>query len=117
MTIVRRFRKVIFYKDYFEIFFNTQNSKVKARIIWTLSLIEEIERVPVRYLKHIESTRGLYELRVKHGRSNYRIFCFFDRDQQVILANAFQKKTEKTPKEQIKLALRIKKEYEDERKA
>ena len=79
-------------------------------------MIEEIDRVPETYLKHIESTSGLYEIRVKFGRDIFRIFCFFDEDNLIILANGFQKKTKKTPKQEIKAAIKIKEEYENEKK-
>lgn len=116
MSSKKKFRTIIFYKDYFEKFFVKQPEKVKAKIIWTFELIEEIERVPENYLKHIESIQGLYEIRVKLGRDIYRIFCFFDKGKLVIAANGFQKKTRKTPKKEIELALRIKQEYTDEHK-
>jgi phage-related protein len=116
MASNRKFRKVIFYKDYFEKFFILQNVKVRAKIMWTLELIEDVDRIPDTYLKHIESSDGLYEIRVIHGGNIFRIFCFFDRDQMVILAIAFRKKTEKTPRKQIEQAKKIKREYEDERK-
>ena len=116
MSSNKNFRTVSFYKDYFEKFFVKQNQKVKDKIIWTLNLIEEIERVPETYLKHIESTDGLYEIRVKLGRDIYRIFCFFDKGKLIIAANGFQKKTQKTPKKEIEIALRIKQEYSDEEK-
>ncbi|MFW5850681.1 MAG: type II toxin-antitoxin system RelE/ParE family toxin [Bacteroidota bacterium] len=112
----QKFRTAIFYKDYFEKFFIKQNPKVKSKIIWTIELIEELERVPESYLKHIETTDGLYEIRVKLGRDIFRIFCFFDKGQLVIIANGFQKKTQKTPKNEIKSALKIKEEYENENK-
>lgn len=41
----------------------------------------------------------------------YRIFCCFDEGNLVILFNAFQKKSQKTPSSEIKRALRIKDEY------
>ena len=82
----------------------------------TIELIEEIDRVPETYLKHIESTSGLYEIRVKFGRDIFRIFCFFDKGKLIVLANGFQKKTKKTPKQEIETALRIKEEYEHESK-
>ena len=107
---------MIFYKDYFEKFFLKQSLKVKAKIIWTIELIEELERVPENYLKHIESTNGLYEIRVKFGRDIFRIFCFFDQGKLIILANGFQKKKQKTPKEEIKKALKIMEEYSNEKK-
>ena len=86
---------------------------MKDKIIWTFDLIEELPRVPETYLKHIENTDGLYEIRVQHGSDIFRIFCFFNRGQLVVLANGFQKKTQKTPKQEIEKALKIKEDYEN----
>jgi phage-related protein len=108
-----RHRTIIFYKDYFQDFFVKQQDKVKDKIIWTFDLIEELPRVPETYLKHIENTDGLYEIRVQQSSDIFRIFCFFDRGQLVVLANGFQKKTQKTPKQEIEKALKIKEDYEN----
>ncbi|WP_416864281.1 MAG: type II toxin-antitoxin system RelE/ParE family toxin [Imperialibacter sp.] len=108
-------RKVIFYKDYFESFFLKQSDKVQKKIIWTINLIEEIKGISETYLKHIKGTDGLYEVRVQTGSNIYRIFCFFDGGQLVVLMNGFQKKTQKTPRAEIEKALKIKQEYEQEK--
>ena len=105
------YRTVISYKTYFEDFLVIQNPKVKLKIAWTLKLIEEIQQVPETYLKHIEETDGLYEVRVQQGSDIFRIFSFFDEGKLIVLANGFQKKTQKTPKKEIIKALKIKKEY------
>jgi len=105
-------RNITIYKNYFQEFFDKQSKKVKAKIVWTFDLIEDLQQVPETYLKHIENTEGLYEIRVQFGGDIFRIFCFFDKGQLVILANGFQKKTQKTPKKEIELALKIKAEYE-----
>jgi len=110
-----RYRKITFYKNYFQDFFDTLPQKVKDKIIWTFDLIEELYRVPEMYLKHIENTHGLYEIRVQHGSDIFRIFCFFDQGNLVILANGFQKKSQKIPFREIQLALKIKREYENEK--
>lgn len=110
------FRQVVFYKNYFQDFFVRQRLKVKDKIIWTLELIQDISRVPETYLKHIEGTDGLYEIRVQSGNDIFRIFCFFDDGRLVVLANGFQKKSQKTPKQEIEMALKIKLEYENEKK-
>jgi len=89
--------------------------KVKNKIIWTFQLIEEVNRIPETYLKHIERTEGLFEIRVQQGSDIFRIFCFFDEGQLVIVTSGFQKKTQKTPKSEIEKALKIKKEYENEK--
>jgi phage-related protein len=112
----QKHRVIIFYKDYFQEFFEKQREKVKDKIIWTFELIEELQRVPETYLKHLENTEGLYEIRVQSGNDIFRIFCFFDKGQLVVLANGFQKKTQKTSKQEIIKALKIKHEYENEKK-
>lgn len=109
-------RTILFYKDYFEDFFVKQRDKVKAKIIWTLELIEDLERVPETYLKHFETTDGLYEIRAQQANDIFRIFCFFDEGKLVVLANGFQKKTQKTPKKEIEKALNIKQEYENDKR-
>lgn len=78
-------------------------------------MIENLQRVPENYLKHIENTNGLYEIRIQQGSDIFRIICFFDQGQLVVLANGFQKKTQKTPKNEIELALKIKSEYENKK--
>jgi phage-related protein len=104
-------RELYFFKDYFEDFYENQTDKVKKKIIWTLKVIEEIDRIPGIYLKHLKNTTGLYEIRVQVGNNIFRIFCFFDLDNLVVVGHGFQKKTQKTPKQQIERAEQIKKEY------
>jgi phage-related protein len=81
-----------------------------------LALIEELPRVPESYLKHLEGTNGLYEIRVQLSNNIFRIFCFFDDGQLVVTLNGFQKKTQKTPRNEINKALKIRQQYEDDKK-
>lgn len=110
-----KIRYVTLYKEYFSDFYEKQKQKVKDKILWTFRVIETIPQVPVECLKHLEGTDGLYEIRVQSGSDIFRIFCFFDEGRLVVLANGFQKKTQKTPKKEIEKALKIKEEYETER--
>ena len=112
----QKVRTVFIYKDYFTEFYDKQRLKVKDKILWTFRLIENIKQVPQDYLKHIEGTEGLYEIRVQTGSDIFRIFCFFDEGKLVVLANGFQKKTQKTPRQEIDKALKIKEQYETEKK-
>lgn len=109
-------RELYFFKDYFEKFFDHQTKKVQAKILWTLKIIEEIDRIPDSYLKHLINTSGLYEIRVQVGSNTFRIFCFFDMDNLVVIGHGFQKKSQKTPKQQIEKAEKIKKDYYDSKK-
>ncbi|MFN8155324.1 MAG: type II toxin-antitoxin system RelE/ParE family toxin [Bacteroidia bacterium] len=112
---MNKYRTIVFYKDHFQKFFNLQSNKVKDKIIWTFDLVEKLERVPETYLKHVEDTDGLYEIRVQFSSDIFRIFCFFDDGQLVVVANGFQKKSQKTLKKEIEKALTIKTAYENEK--
>lgn len=111
----KKIRHIHLFKDYFADFFAQQKQKVRDKILWTFKLIETIKRVPVDFLKHLEGTDGLYQIRVQTGNDIFRIFCFFDEGKLVVLANGFQKKSAKTPKSEIERALKIKAEYENEK--
>ena len=110
-----KIRTVFLYKNYFTDFYNKQRQKVKDKIICSFKLIETIQQVPEEYLKHLEGTDGLYEIRVKLGSEIFRIFWFFDEGKLVVFANGFQKKTQKPPKAEIDKELKSKKEYETEK--
>jgi len=108
-------RNIFYYKGYYLDFYNQLRPEVKKKVNWTLQLIATLERVPEKYLKHITGSTGLYEIRVEVGSDIFRVFCFFDKGQLVILVNGFQKKTQKTPKNELELAEKLKKEYFDEK--
>ncbi len=95
-------RSLKVYGDDFWEFYNKQTEKIRDRILWTIRIIKDISFVPEKYLKHISD--GIYEIRVSSGNNIFRIFCFFDEGQLVILLNGFQKKTQKTPVNEIKKA-------------
>lgn len=109
-------REIIFYKTYFEDFFETLSSKVKDKIDEVLFMITIIERIPTRFFKSIEGVKGLFEIRVEYESNIYRIFCCFDKGNLVVLFNGFQKKTQKTPTKELERAEKIMKAYFDEQK-
>ncbi len=108
-------RDIYYYKNYYLDFFATLKPDVKRKFNWTLKLIATIDRVPVKYFKHIEETTGLFEVRVEVGGNIFRVFSFFDEGHLIILLNGFQKKSQKTPKNEIELAEKLKKQYFDEK--
>lgn len=110
-----KIREVIAYKNYFEDFLLGQPKKVQDKIFKIIEAIEMLERVPSNYLKAMEGTNGLYEARIQLASNIWRVFCFFDNGKLVILLNGFQKKTQKTPKNELEKALRLMKEYYQEK--
>jgi phage-related protein len=113
--IEKNIRSIFYYKNYYLDFFKTLDFEVKKKFNWILKLISQVDRVPVKYFKHIEDSTGLFEIRVEFGSNIYRVFSFFDKGQLVILVNGFQKKSQKTPKKEIEKAERLKKQYFDEK--
>jgi phage-related protein len=104
-------RKIILYGNDIISFFSSLDTKTKEKITYVIDIIKSTVMVPEKFLKHIEGTDGLYEIRIKSGSNIYRIFCCFDRGNLVILFNGFQKKDQKTPKNEILLAEKLRKEY------
>ena len=107
-------RQIIAYKTYFLDFYEELPANVQAKIEWILQLIRVTRQIPEKYFKHIEGTKGLYEIRIEVGSNIYRIFSFFDKGNLIVLGNGFQKKSQKTPKQEIEKALKIMEEYQNE---
>ncbi len=104
-------RKVIAYKKYFIEFYKAQDDKVQEKIGYVLDLVRFERQVPKKFFKALENTDVIYEVRVITTFKSIRILCFFDDGNLIVLANCFVKKTQKTPKKEIKLAEKLKKEY------
>lgn len=109
-------RKIKVFKTYYKEFYLAQKPDVRTKIDYVIELIKQVERVPKTYLKQIEGEAGLFEIRVAYAGNIYRIFCCNDEGQLVILFNGFQKKSQKTPPEEIKRAKSIMKEYFETKK-
>jgi len=111
-----KIREIIAYKNYFEDFLTAQPIKVQDKIFKILEAIETLERIPTTYLKQIVASSGLYEARIQLGSDIWRVFCFFDSGRLIILLNGFQKKTQKTPRQEIAKAEKLMNEYYESKK-
>jgi len=108
-------RKIISYKNYFVDFYKSQEFKVQEKIEYVLDLVRFEKRVPRKFFKSLENTEGIHEIRVITTFKSIRILCFFDKGELVVLTNCFLKKSQKTPRKEIKMAERLKKEYMNEK--
>jgi len=108
-------RTTYVYGNEFWDFYYAQRSEVQDKIDWVIGLVRSLRMVPEKFFKHLEGTEGLFEIRIKVGSDIFRIFCFFDEGNLVILINGFQKKTEKTPKNEIEKAERLKQKYYEDK--
>jgi len=95
-----------------ENFLDTLTSKQAQKVTWVMQLIEELDkRVPKQYFKKLVNTDDIWEVRVQAGSNIFRILGFFEDKQCFIATNGFQKKTDKTPSNEIILAEKRKHEY------
>ena len=102
-------RKIIAYENYYEDFFNSLDTQTQDKILYGLMLLETQDRLPAKFVKHIQD--GIFELRIEFNGNIYRLFFCFDGGYIVILFNGFQKKTQKTPANEIERARKLKDEY------
>jgi phage-related protein len=108
-------RKIITYGDNFMNFYKSQDSKIQEKIEYVLDLVRFEKQVPIKFFKYLDDTDGIYEIRIMTTFKNIRILCFFDKGELVVLTNCFLKKTQKTPRKEIKTAEKLKKEYMTEK--
>jgi phage-related protein len=105
----------ILLQNYYLDFFKTLNPEVRKKFNWTLQLISEFDRVPKKYFSHITESLDYLKSELKLDPIFIGYFSFFDEGNLIILVNGFQKKTQKTPKNEIQLAEELKKQYFDEK--
>jgi len=109
-------REVVFYKtssgqNPINDFLDTLSPKQAQKVAWVLKLVEDLAFVPAQYFKKIVDTDDLWEIRVTAGSSIFRFLGFFDGSNLIVLTHGFQKKTQKIPKHDIKIAQERKHHY------
>ena len=102
-------RQILYYKNYFIEFFLSLEDGAKKKVAYVLDMIKTQERLNSNFVKSIRDR--IYELRASHNGNIYRAFFIFDEGNIVMLFNGFQKKTQKTPNNEIEKALKLKNEY------
>jgi phage-related protein len=93
------------------IFILSKIKRQRKKIDFVFDLIRNVDRVPIKFLKYLKGTDGLYEVKVITQTKSLRIFCFFDEGNLIVLINGFVKKSNKTPKNEIEMGNQLKREY------
>ena len=108
---MEKLRTIKLFKNYYKEFYVAQTKTVRDKINFVLKLVETQRIIPKKFFRFIEESDGIYEIRIEIESNIYRIFCCMDDGALVVLFNGFQKKSQKTPRKEIKRAEAIKKEY------
>jgi putative addiction module killer protein len=106
-------RKIIAFRNYYSEFINSLTSDEQNKFRKALIILENNEKIPYHYIKFIRD--GIYEFRVNYGNNEFRIFFIYDGNTIVVLFNGFKKKSQKTPQNEIEKALKLKKEYYEQK--
>ena len=109
-------REIIFYKTVnkripIEEFLDTLSDKQVEKVLWVLRLIKQLDRIPIDYFKKLENTNDIWEVRAGSGNNEFRLLGFWYKSSFIVLTNGFRKKSQKTPKSEIELAERRKKDF------
>jgi len=67
--------------------------------------------VPKQYLKKLEGTEDIWEVRADLANDAFRLLGFWDHGNLIILTNVFAKKSQKTPEREISLAEQRRADY------
>ena len=115
-------RKIVFFESYFLDFYSSVDNKVQEKIDFVLEVLVTQKFVPHTYVKFIEDSDGIYEIRVSVRNNEYRILFFFESSSLIeggnviILGNGFIKKDKKDYRKAIKKAEKIRIEYLEKNK-
>ena len=91
-------------------FLLSQNNKMRAKLVGLIDILGQYgNQLREPYSKHLDD--GIFEIRGKVGTDITRILYFFYYEGRIILTNGFVKKTQETPRQQIKLAKEYRKDF------
>ena len=93
-----------------EEFLDALSGKQAQKVVWVLSLVEQLDPVPAQYLKKLVDTDGLWEVRAQHGGDIFRLLGFFD-GSKFLVVSGFAKKTEKIPRQELDVAEARRQDY------
>ena len=106
-------KKIIAYKRYYTDFMNCLSKPERLKILRALLLFETEDKIPYHYIKYLRD--GIYEFRVSYINNEFRLFFIYDGETIVVLFNCIKKKSQKTPENEIKKAIKLKKEYYEQK--
>lgn len=91
-------------------FMDALDRKMRAKLLKLQLLLEQNgNKLTEPYSKYLED--GIFELRAQRGNNIARVLYFFVVGQKIVITNGFIKKTQKTPKRELKLAKKYRTDY------
>jgi phage-related protein len=83
----------------------------RAKVVRNLELMRTLPFVPSKFWQKMRGTENLWELRTEYAGNIYQILAYTYKGNRVILLHGFQKKTQKTPRQEMEIAEQRKRRY------
>jgi phage-related protein len=110
MKRILKFYRTVDNRCLVEDFLDSLSDRLLAKIVAVFKLVEDLDMVPAKFFKKLAGTK-LYEIRVEWQSSIYRFPCFFHKNSLVIVTHGFQKKTIKTPAQELDKAKKYREDF------
>ena len=94
-------RPIIYFRNYFQDYYFDFDEKTQGKIDHVLDLIKSVAIIPRHYVKHVTGSQNIYEIRVYGRNRSIRLMSFFDRNDQIVILNCFNKKSQKFRKRKL----------------
>jgi phage-related protein len=113
---INKVREIVFYQTDFgdrpvEDFLTALEPVPRAKVVRTLELVQRLPFIPSKFWKKMQGTENLWEVRVEYAGNIYRLLACTAKGNRVILLHGFQKKTQKTPRQELEIAEQRKRRY------
>jgi phage-related protein len=109
-------REIIFYETDFgdrpvEDFLIGLDAGPRAKIVRNLEMLRTVPFVSSKFWKKISGAAKIWEVRAEYAGNTYRILAATAKGNRVILLHGFQKKSQKTPRQDMEIAEQRQKRY------
>ena len=108
-------REIIFYESDFgdkpvEEFIASLESSARAKVVRSLEMLRTLPVIPAKFWSKL-SDQKLWEVRAEYAGNIYRVLATTAKGNRVILLHGFQKKSQKTPRQDMEIAQQRQKRY------
>lgn len=91
-------------------YLNELENKLRSKVLRGMQLLENNgNELREPYSKHLGD--GIFELRTKQGSDIARVLYFFIIGRKIVITHGFTKITQKTPRREIEMARKYRKDY------
>jgi phage-related protein len=109
-------REIIFYATEVgdkpvEEFLANLEPAARAKVVRALEMLRTMPVVPGKFWQKISGSQNMWEVRAEYAGNIYRVLATTAKGNRVILLHGFQKKSQKTPRQDMEIAQQRQKRY------